>query len=218
MTEALVEFLQQAVASPWFYIALFAFSAIDGFVPMVPSETLVITAGVFATTGDTPLIPIVLTAAAGAFVGDHISYLIGHTAGDRVLGLLRRTRRGRVVVDWAQKALGERGPVILIVARYVPGGRTAVTMSAGALRYPLRVFTPCIFVAATTWATYSALVGYLGGRLFEQNPVLALAAGLGFGLAVAAVVELVRHLLGRRATVTLPGAPAEDSDPVGSRS
>jgi membrane-associated protein len=213
-SDALVEFLQQAVASPWFFVALFTFSALDAFVPMVPSETLVIAAGVFAATGDAPLIPIVLAAAAGAIAGDHISYLIGRTAGSRVLALLSRSPRGRKVVGWAQRALQERGPAILVVARYVPGGRTAVTMSAGALRYPVKVFTPFIVLAGLTWATYSALVGYLGGHLFEDNPGLALIAGLGFGLAVAGMVELAGTVLRRRAATAEQEEPAED--PVGS--
>ncbi|WP_424923543.1 DedA family protein, partial [Actinomadura bangladeshensis] len=64
-----------AVTSPWFYLVLFAVAAIDGFFPVVPSESLVITAGVYAASGEPELVPVVVLAALGAFTGDHVSGL-----------------------------------------------------------------------------------------------------------------------------------------------
>ena len=40
-----------------------------------------------------------------------------------------------------QRLLDERGGPILIVCRYIPGARTAVTLSAGAVAYNLRKFS-----------------------------------------------------------------------------
>src|SRR5919106_3252237 len=86
MADAITELVEGAMGSPWVYLALFAFAAIDAFFPIVPSESLVISAGVFAASGSEPdLIPIILAAAAGAFLGDHISYFIGRTAGKRLM-------------------------------------------------------------------------------------------------------------------------------------
>src|SRR5919107_1814712 len=80
-----MEMAEGAMDSPWIFAALFAFAALDAFFPIVPSESLVITAGVFAANGEPNLVGIILAAAAGAFVGDHISYFIGRTAGDRLM-------------------------------------------------------------------------------------------------------------------------------------
>ena len=66
MADRITELVEHAVGSPWVYLALFAFAAIDAFFPIVPSESLVISAGVFAASGSEPdLIPIILSAAAG---------------------------------------------------------------------------------------------------------------------------------------------------------
>jgi membrane protein DedA with SNARE-associated domain len=200
MTEAIVDLVHGAMGSPWVYAALLAFAAIDGFFPLVPSESLVITAGVFAAAGE-PILPlVVLVAAAGAFAGDHISYLVGRTAGDR---LVRRTREGskqRRAFDRAGGVLASRGGLIIVVCRYIPGARTAITMTAGAVKYPLARFSLFDGIAALSWGTYSALIGYVGGAAFEDDPIKGLVLGLGLALSVTGIVELVRHMRARRAT------------------
>jgi membrane protein DedA with SNARE-associated domain len=160
----------------------------------VPSESLVITAGVFAANGEPNLVGIILAAAAGAFVGDHISYFIGRTAGER---LMKRAKPGsKKAAAWARghKLLEERGGVILIVCRYIPGARTAITLTAGAVAYRLRSFSFFDGIAALSWGAYSALVGYIGGEAFEEEPWKGLALGLGIALSVTFAVELIRHL------------------------
>lgn len=97
-----------------------------------------ITAGVFAATGEPNLIAVIAVAALGAFTGDHTSYLIGRTAGGRLLARTRPGTRRPAAFDWAGKALAERGGLILVVARYIPGGRTATTIAMGTVGYPLR--------------------------------------------------------------------------------
>ncbi len=64
MLDAVVELAHQAVSSPQIYLALFALAAIDGFFPAVPSESLVITAGVFATAGEPKLLLVIAVSAS----------------------------------------------------------------------------------------------------------------------------------------------------------
>jgi membrane-associated protein len=193
VADAITQLVEGAMGSPWVFLALFAFAAIDAFLPLVPSESLVITAGVFAAAGEPNLGGVIVAAGLGALAGDHISYFAGRAAGDRfVRNTTPGTRRAKAL-SGAGKLLGERGGVILIVCRYIPGARTAVTLTAGAVRYPLRRFTFFDSIAAFSWAAYSALIGYLGGEAFEGDPLKGLALGLGLALMVAGGVELVRH-------------------------
>ena len=79
VTDAITHIVEGAMASPWVLLALFAVAAIDGFFPVVPAESLVVTAGVFAASTGEPSLPLVVLAAAlGAFTGDHVSYLARH--------------------------------------------------------------------------------------------------------------------------------------------
>lgn len=134
MTEAIVELIQGALNSPWGLLGLTAIAAVDGFFPVVPSESLVVTAGVFAAAGEQSLALIIAVAALGAFTGDHVSYFLGRRAGDRLSGRLRAGTRKSAAFEWARRILAERGGTVIVVGRYVPGGRTALTLTTGAPR------------------------------------------------------------------------------------
>jgi membrane-associated protein len=198
MDGTILHFVETLMGSPWVYAALLAFAAIDGFFPLVPSESLVITSGVFAATGEPVLPLVILAAAAGAFIGDHVAYGLGRTAGGRLGERAGEGTRKRKAFDWAGNILDSRGGLIVIVCRYIPGARTAITMTAGAVRYPVRRFSFFDGIAALSWGAYSALVGYVGGAAFEDDPFKGLALGLGLALAVTAVVEGVRHVRASR--------------------
>lgn len=188
-----LELVGDLMSSPWLYAALLGIAALDGFFPVVPAETLVVTAGVFAAQGGPDLVGVIAAATVGACVGDHVSYLLGRGAGAGRLSRLRPGSRRRSAFDAASRALAERGVLALIVARYVPGGRTAVTLTMGAVRYPLRSFSFFAVVAAAAWGLYSALVGFVGGAAFEEKPLAGVLLGIGLALAVTVVVEAVRY-------------------------
>lgn len=201
MSDAILHFTQELMSSWWIYLALFGFAALDGFFPAIPSETLVVTAGVFAaSTGEPNLYVVIAMAAAGAFLGDHVSYALGRGAGGRLLDRLEPGTKRHKMSMWARGALEERGGLVLVVARYIPGGRTAVTLTMGAVRYPLRSFSLFAALAATSWGLYCALVGYIGGKAFEDNPLKGVALGIGLALGVTLIVEVVRYQRGKRRT------------------
>jgi membrane-associated protein len=198
MSDAILQFAHELMSSWWIYLALWGFAALDGFFPAIPSETLVVTAGVFAASGEPNLYAVIVVAAVGAFMGDHISYALGRGAGGRLLDRMKPGTKRYAAVLWARRALAERGGLVLVVARYVPGGRTAVTLTMGSVRYPLRQFSGFAALAAVSWGIYCSLVGYIGGKAFEDNPLKGVVLGIGLALAVTLIVEVVRHRLKKR--------------------
>lgn len=200
MNDAIVQAVEVFVATPWVYAVLFGIAALDGFFPVVPSETLVITLGAFAaSTGDPHLFLVVPVAALGAFTGDHISYALGRRSGSRILARLKPDSRSRRAYERVGRILEERGGLVLVVARYIPGGRTAATLTTGATGFPRRSFTRYDAVAASTWAVYSACLGALGGAAFEHQPLLGVAFGLGLAFSITVVHEAVRYVRHRLA-------------------
>ena len=189
-----MELVEGAMGSPWVYLALLAFAALDAFFPIVPSESLVITAGVFAASGEPNLVLVIVAAALGAFLGDHISYFIGRFAGEKAMQRAKPGSRKAAAWERGHKLLTDRGGTILIVCRYIPGARTAITLTAGAVSYRLRSFSFFDAIAASSWAAYSATVGYIGGEAFEESPWKGLALGLGIALTVTLTVEVIRHV------------------------
>ena len=176
--------------SLWTYPLLFGICAGDALIPAFPSETAVIVCGIQAARGELALEWVIFWAAAGAFAGDNASYAVGRWLGTPAV---KRFFSGEVAqgrLDWASKFLKERGSYVLIVARFIPGGRTAATFTSGLvhLRWSTR-FAPYILIAAILWSVYAALLGYLGGRLFEDRPILALLVAFGIAAAITAGVE-----------------------------
>jgi membrane protein DedA with SNARE-associated domain len=119
---------------------------------------------------------------------------VGHRVAARFFSGARHKR-----LEQAERGLAERGGYLILVARFIPGGRTAVTLAAGTLEFPWRRFLAYDVAAGVIWASYAALLGYFGGRTFEESPLKGLAVAFGIAVAVAAVVELVRWLRKRRA-------------------
>jgi membrane protein DedA with SNARE-associated domain len=183
----------------WSYLVIFGVAAVDAFFPLVPSETVVVIGGNLSASGDLSLPLVILFAAAGAVVGDNISYWIGHWLGERTVKRWFRSEKAHKRLDWAARMLDERGAYIIIVARFIPGGRTAVTFSAGYVEtFPWRRFIVYDVVAGLVWATYASLLGYFGGKTFEDHPWWGLGIALAVALSAASLVEVVRHLRGRR--------------------
>lgn len=183
----------------WSYLVILAVAAIDAFFPLVPSETLVVIGGNLASSGDLVLWLVILSGAAGAVLGDNISYGIGSWVGERTVKRVFRSEKSHRRLEWAERTLDERGAYIIIIARFIPGGRTAVTFSAGYVHsLPWRRFIVYDVVACLLWATYAALLGYFGGKTFEDHPFWGIALALGIALTLGFVVEFVRHLRQRR--------------------
>jgi membrane protein DedA with SNARE-associated domain len=174
-------------------------TAVDGVVPPVPSETLVIAVAVAATTGEGPsLALLVLVAAAGAFCGDLVAYAIGTRLPVRRMRLFR-SERGRLALDRAERALHHRGASFIVAGRFIPVGRVAVNMTAGATGFPLRRFLPAAGLAGLTWAVYTTALGIGAGVFLGEHPLAAMLVGVATGLTVGAVVDTVVTRRSRRA-------------------
>ena len=191
-----------ADASGWAYAILFVLALLDALIPVVPSETSVITAGVVASQGDLNLMLVIAFAAAGAIAGDNTAYFVGRRFGGGINDRFFTSEKAKRRVAWAHRQVEERGGELIVVARFIPGGRTVVTLSAGTLRYPWRKFIVFDTIAGLVWATYAACLGYFGGHAFEEQPWKGLLLALAIAFAVTGAVELVRWYLKRRQSAT----------------
>ena len=179
--------------SPWTYAFLFGVAALDVVFPLVPSETSVILAGVIASTGDLVLFAVILVAAGGAILGDNTAYVIGRTVGHRLVNRFFSGER-RKRIDCAEQQIEERGGYLILVGRFIPGGRTAVTLACGLLEMRWRRFISFDVAAGLMWASYAALLGYFGGKAFEEQPWKGFVVAFVVALGITGAIELYRWL------------------------
>lgn len=196
---------EQFASSPWFYLVIFIIAMLDSVIPVVPSETMVIIGGVAAGSGGLDgdghalFLPLVIVSGAlGAFIGDHLSYFIGNSAADKVTARYGHSDKGRKRLEWATRHIRDRGGLLLVTARFVPGGRTLVTLTCGITNQHRSWFMKWVVVAASIWATYAALLGFIGGKTFADNHARALILAFSLALSVTLIIEVVRFVLKRR--------------------
>ena len=193
------------------YLIAFVIPALDAVLPVLPSESAIIALGVATAGSADPRIALLIgCAAAGAFAGDNLSYLLGRRFGPAVQRRFFSTPKGAKARAWAERSLGKYGTQLIVVCRFIPGGRTAVTLTCGLTGYPRRRFAAATALAAVIWALYAFFIGRIGGQAFEDSPWAGLAIAFGASIAISAVIEVIRRLLSRRRRRAAAGAaPAE---------
>lgn len=189
---------QLLMTSPWFYAVLLAFALVDAVIPMVPSETVIVAAGVLAVTGTPNMVLVVAAATAGSFLGDHAVYLLGRLAGPRLLRSAAPGSRRLRSVRAAGRALAERGGIAIIAGRHIPGGRTAIMLTCGLTHYHRPRFALFSLVACVVWALMNAVIGIVGGIVFTEDPALGLLAGGAVALALGVGGEMLGRSRRRR--------------------
>lgn len=183
------------LSSPWAYGGVIALALVDGVIPLVPARASVIGIGVLAGAGDDRAYPLLVLATAAAFVSDNIAYWIGAHIWPSISRVLFTGRRAREAWCWVEAQLTRHGPVLVALARVLPGGPTPITLTAGYLRMPLAQFRKAAAVSAVLWSAYAFGLGVAGDAILGGHLLLAFATAL----AVAAVVNLgLRALLHRR--------------------
>ena len=210
---SLEAFFELASASPWTYAVILGVAALDALLLLVPSEATVISAGVLAGAGDLQLAFVIAAGAGGAYAGDSSAYWLGRRLDHRVEGWLFRGVKGERRRAWAARALDRHGGPLIFGARFIPGGRTATTVTAGALWMRWVRFASFAAMAAVGWASYAALLGYVGGRAFENNPLWGLLVGFGVAAVTFLVVEVLRRARARSARAEVVEAHVEEPAP-----
>lgn len=191
--------LEEFSANWWFLLVIFVIALLDSILPIVPGETLVIVGGVAAGQGTQALWLVIAAGAVGAFLGDNLAFLLGRRFSDRVNAWADQSVKRRARLDAADRQIKIRGGMLLITARFIPGGRTILTVSSGLTGQPWPWFALWVATATTIWASYAALLGYFFGQTFEDNHTLAFWLAFAAALTITALVEVVRWLRHRGA-------------------
>lgn len=210
--------LEPILGGPWVLLIVFLLAGLDAVLPFTPSETTLVAAGaVAAGVGHPPPPALIAAGAAGAFLGDHIAYLLGRRIPAARIGRRRHTSAAR---RWAAGLMTHRGGLAIMFARYLPGGRSLTAVTAGLVGYPARRFRRYTGMAVLLWSAQAVMLGYLGGVAFAHRPLLGVATGCAAGTVILLVVSALHRRTVRRADrraadpAVVAAAPARGSPPA----
>lgn len=198
--------LSFAMASHWLLLILFVAAAVDAVFPVVPSEGMVITAGMAAAAGHQNLLLVIAVAMVGSVIGESTCYFMGRGSGPALHRWMKRQERRQQMYDRVSGALHARGGLILMTVRYIPGARMVATLTAGATRYSFKKFIVFTFFGVTIAYTYVALLGYLGGDAFAHDQLKGLAFSLGLAATIGLLVETSRRIAVKRRAAKITSA------------
>jgi membrane protein DedA with SNARE-associated domain len=179
----------------WVLPVLFLMCLIDGFFPVVPSESLMVAlSSIWVGRGFLPLVVLVLVGAAGAFLGDQVAFRIGRALGHRRTKWMRRPKVAKVF-EAAERQLRRRGAVLIFSARYVPIGRVAVNITAGATGFSAKRFAFLDGIGCLLWGIYSVTIGSLAGNWMEHNRIVGIVISIVVAIALGWLLDRLVHTL-----------------------
>ena len=184
-----------ALIQQYGYLAVFVGSILEG-------ETLLVLAGVAAHRGYLALEWVIVIAAAGAYLGDQVCFVIGRFFGRRVLA---RWPRLEPSIARADALLARRrGAFIVVGLRFMYGLRTGGILAIAMSRMPWLRFASLNLIGALLWAPLVAGAGYLLGNAVERllKHVQLAEYTLIAAAVIAGVAVWVIHQRRKRATLS----------------
>ncbi len=194
----LTDWLDRISSHWWFLVIILVIAFLDSVIPIVPSETCVIIGGVAASQGNQNIYAVIAVGAVGAFLGDNTAYMLGRRASHWFRRRAERRPKFAANLAWANQQIQERGGLLLITARFIPGGRTLLTLSCGITRQKRGWFIRWVALATIIWATYAAMLGRIGGEAFKNDHTKAFLFAFGLAIATNIAIEIARHVRKKR--------------------
>ncbi|MFC6597728.1 DedA family protein [Kitasatospora paranensis] len=175
----------------------------DAFLPFLPSGTLVILAVLRTSDMDGAPVLLALGVAIASFLGDLILLRLARKGAPALHRRLARRPELAASVERLQESLAQRttrtAAFIVIIARFVPAGRTILDLAVGHSPAAPRVFLRWSALAAVVWASYIVSLGWLNSHWFNTAWLSMAVSCAAASLISTTVARLVRRR--RRALV-----------------
>ena len=129
----------------------------------LPGDSILFTAGLLASQGFFPIIPLIVGCVIAAILGDSVGYYLGKITGDKIF-----TRDNSLFFhkDNLQKAkvfYEKHGKKTIVLSRFIPIIRSFTPMLAGIGKMHYRTFLTYNIIGGLTWCVSVILIGYFLG-------------------------------------------------------
>ncbi len=164
-----VEFLIQTIGSLG-YLGIFILMALESSIIPVPSEAVVIPAGVLVARGEQSALLVFLASTLGSLVGSLICYYLSLTLGRKAFSHFIRKYGTFLFIREdsllkTERYFAKHGEITIFIGRLLPVIRHLISLPAGFARMRLRTFIIYTTLGAAIW---NIVLIYLG-VFFGQN-------------------------------------------------
>jgi membrane-associated protein len=157
----------------------------------LPGDSLLFTAGLLASQHYLNVVGVILVSVAAAILGNNVGYYTGHKFGLRLFSKPDSFWLSPKRVEEAGKFFEKDGPQSLVLARFIPAGRTFVPIAAGLAKMPYRKFLLFNALGGLLWGVSLPILGYtLGKSVPNIDKYLLPVIGL---VIVASALPVVIH-------------------------
>ncbi|MEI6022793.1 MAG: DedA family protein [bacterium] len=149
----------------YFGIGITLFFESGVFLFFLPGDTLLLSAGIYASQGTLSFIPLVLTAiiasALGAMTGFHIGKKFTH-------GKLQTTFFTPAQIKKTEDFFARFGGYAILLNKFIPIVRTIAPMLAGASNMKEKVFNKNNILGSCLWVLTITSFGFFAGTMFPH--------------------------------------------------
>lgn len=139
----------------------------------LPGDSLLVTAGFLTSQGvldiNIHLFVAILFFAAAA--GDSVGYAFGKKVGRKVFNKPNSFLFKQENVRHAEAFYEKHGSITIVIARFIPGGRTFAPIVAGVGNMHYRTFLVFNLIGALLWAAGLTYLGYYAGAWLEAQGI-----------------------------------------------
>lgn len=176
------------------YWGILLLMAAENIVPPIPSEVIMGLGGIAVARGDMSFALLLGFGTIGTVLGNLMWYAVGRRLGyQRLRPLVARWGRW-LTMEWEdverlQRHFERRGGITVFVFRFMPFGRTVISIPAGMLHMPFWQFVAFTTAGSAVWNSILLGAGYFLGVHYDRlqsviGPVTIalLTVGLGWYL------------------------------------
>ncbi|MBY0294381.1 VTT domain-containing protein [Patescibacteria group bacterium] len=140
----------------------------------LPGDSLLMTAGLFATQGTLSIVTLLIIVPIAAILGDSIGYSFGKFIGPRLFTKEDSWLFNKKHIERSRKFYEKHGPRAVLIARFIPIVRTFVPIIAGVGEMKYSKFLMYNIVGGFLWADIFLLAGYFLGQMIPNLEVYIL--------------------------------------------
>ena len=157
----------------------------------LPGDSLLVTAGVFAASGQLHISELLLLIPLCAIVGDQVGYWIGRKAGQALYRREDSLIFRKSHLERARQFYEKYGGKTVILARFIPIIRTFCPPVAGAAQMPYGRYFAYDVAGGFLWGGGMVLGGYFLGRQIPN-----ISENIHYVIAVVIFLSLLPPLIG----------------------